>query len=108
MAGGTVANAIGEECLVSPLNITAKCEICTRERLGTNHWFLGRVSSSRARRRSLSLLSYSLAEAQRGGDILCGEECVHKWLAQHLVGLGQGSTTGEKSGDRQTNSLDTA
>jgi hypothetical protein len=71
-----------------PLEITATC-LCGATRQTANHWFLGRVDGSRGRKRHLAVLSYSLAEAQRGGDILCGEVCLHKWVAGKLGELGE-------------------
>lgn len=68
-----------------PLEITATCEICGTARQSVNHWFIGRAHVND----SLVVLSYSLEEAKdRGGDILCGEVCLHKWLAKELVKLG--------------------
>jgi hypothetical protein len=68
-----------------PLTSTAKCDLCGAERKQCNHWFLGRIS--RGVRRRLAILSYTDAEAAQGGDILCGEGCLHKWLTQNLEKL---------------------
>jgi hypothetical protein len=68
-----------------PLEVTATCHLCGAIRQTTNHWFLGRAT--KGVRRRLAILSYTLAEAQAGGDILCGEGCLHKWLTQNLETL---------------------
>jgi hypothetical protein len=65
-----------------PLEVTATCALCGVARQSANHWFLGR--GAKGVRRRLAILSYTLAEAQAGGDILCGEGCLHKWLTQNL------------------------
>ena len=68
-----------------PLTTTAKCDLCAAERHACNHWFLGRVSHGVRKR--LAILSYTDAEAVLGGDILCGERCLHNWLTQNLEEL---------------------
>jgi len=72
----------------------AKCDLCGAVRQACNHWFLGRHGGGR---QSLVILSYSLSEAHEGGDILCGEGCLHKWLTQNLGELGQAGEPAEES-----------
>jgi hypothetical protein len=66
-----------------PLEVTAKCDLCGAERKECNHWFLGRVGGRH--RCALVLLSYTSKEAAKGGSILCGEVCLHKWIGQNLA-----------------------
>jgi len=70
-----------------PLTTTAKCDLCGAERLMSNHWFLARVGRGARKRLTLTILSYTDAEAAQGGDILCGESCTHKWLGQKIQQL---------------------
>jgi hypothetical protein len=49
-----------------------------------NHWFLARTSKGTRKKKALTILSYTDGEAGQGGDILCGEGCLHKWLTQNL------------------------
>jgi hypothetical protein len=77
-----------------PLDLTATC-VCGARRRECNHWFLAREGKGSRRRPALTILAYTEAEARLGGEVLCGEACVGKWVGQRLGDLA-GRTAGKK------------
>ena len=65
-----------------PLDITATCDICGAVRLQTNRWWIAKRSTG-----ALVIRAYTLAGAQEGRAILCGEVCLHKWVGANLGSL---------------------
>lgn len=65
-----------------PLDITATCDVCGALRQKTNRWWIARQSTG-----ALVIRAYTLAGAQEGRAILCGEACLHKWVAANLGSL---------------------
>jgi len=65
-----------------PLDITATCDVCGIAKQTCNHWWIARQSTG-----ALVIRVYTLAGAQEGRAILCGEACLHKWVAMNLGSL---------------------
>ena len=65
-----------------PLDITATCDVCGSLRKDVNRWWIARQSTG-----ALVIRAYTLAGAQEGRAILCGEACLHKWVAANLGSL---------------------
>ena len=62
-----------------PLDITATCDVCGAIRQKSNSWWIARQSTG-----ALVIRAYTLTGAQEGRAILCGEACLHKWVAANL------------------------
>ena len=60
------------------------CDICSREKKETNHWYMATVHNSMGTAR-LIVYPLSIQDTQsKGARVLCGEECVHKYVSQNL------------------------
>jgi hypothetical protein len=58
-----------------------KCDVCTKIKGETNHWILAITD---AVKRTISLSGFSVKLARRGKHtILCGEECLHKYISEN-------------------------
>lgn len=75
----------------------AECDICGAERLEANHWFVASVTrfcgsddrpDSKSQDSGLVVVRFTEEYAAvPGAVVLCGEACVHTWIAQNIAAV---------------------
>jgi hypothetical protein len=65
------------------ISVKVSCDQCGVEKLQTNHWYMATKGTKNINLQPLDVVMLN----EFSYDVLCGEACVHSFLAQNLASL---------------------